>query len=65
MLYQLSYASPEAAVSFRKPRSHPENPFRRPETRMDTLSLRTYDGTDFKVSIAVAGEQTVEASLPA
>ena len=44
MLYQLSYASP----------SHPENqcecPKSIPKMRTDTLPLRTFNGTEIKVS---------------
>jgi hypothetical protein len=64
MLYQLSYASPEVAISsLMKPPSHPEN-VRRPEDQSTgTLSLRTYCGTVFKVSTASAAEQTAKADF--
>ena len=55
MLYQLSYASP----------THTENPADRSgcpksmlKTRTDTLPLRTFNGTEIKVSTPGEGEQT-------
>ena len=55
MLYQLSYASP----------THAENPADRSgylksmlKTRTDTLPLRTFNGTEIKVSTPGGGEQT-------
>ena len=75
MLYQLSYASPEVAIS---PICSPTN---RPGTlmrnrlptrknspgglkqRTGTLLLRTYDGTESKVSTGAATEQTLADQL--
>ena len=48
MLYQLSYASP----------CHPGDGFRSPEEYADTLPLRANYGTESKVSIPEAAEQT-------
>jgi hypothetical protein len=56
MLYQLSYASP----------SHPGNTLKTkfngpksiPKTRTDTLPLRTFNGTEIKVSTPPPWEQT-------
>ena len=58
MLYQLSYASPEAAISLLvKPRSHPENAPADCNKVRAHQQLRTYHGTESKVSTGAAGEQ--------
>jgi hypothetical protein len=59
MLYQLSYASPEAAVSFIvKPPSHPEDSGgRRPTVRAHSQS-HTHHGTVSKVTTRSPTEQT-------
>jgi hypothetical protein len=52
MLYQLSYASP----STRKPKPNTGEPV--PKKRTDTLPLRTFNGTEIKVSTPPPVEQT-------
>ena len=53
MLYQLSYASP----------IHPKNRPGHPKARADTLNLRTYYGTEIKVSTPPPEEQTATKNL--
>ena len=55
MLYQLSYASPSCP---KDAQPTPENQESVPEFSADTLPLRTFNGTENKVSIPLLWEQT-------
>jgi hypothetical protein len=48
MLYQLSYASPSHPEI--APKNRNEHPKPAPKTHTDTLPLRTFNGTEIKVS---------------
>src|SRR5215469_5645046 len=65
MLYQLSYASPEAAIRHGEPPFPPGN-FRRPEAQVRAhFHSCAYHGTESKISTRITTEQENQAELPA